>query len=63
MDSHLRAGRVIGAFSIAVAHRCRVTGLIHHSVRASQYTSLEFGAALGEAGILPSMGKVRSAFP
>ncbi len=37
-------------------------GLIHHSDRGSQYTSLEFGSTLGEAGILPSMGSVGDAY-
>jgi putative transposase len=37
-------------------------GLIHHSDRGSQYTSVEFGSRLGEEGLLPSMGSVADAY-
>src|ERR671916_3447745 len=37
-------------------------GLIHHSDRGSQYTSVEFGGRLKEAGLLPSMGSVANAY-
>ena len=37
-------------------------GLVHHSDRGSQYTSVEFGKRLKEAGLLPSMGSVADAY-
>lgn len=37
-------------------------GLVHHSDRGSQYTSVEFGGRLKEAGLLPSMGSVADAY-
>jgi putative transposase len=37
-------------------------GLVHHSDRGSQYTSLRFGARLRAAGILPSMGRKGDAY-
>jgi putative transposase len=37
-------------------------GLIHHSDRGSQYTSVEFTGRLREAGLLPSMGSVADAY-
>jgi putative transposase len=39
-----------------------LTGLIHHTDRGSQYTSLRFGERLADAGILPSVGAVGSSF-
>ena len=37
-------------------------GLIHHSDLGSQYTSVEFGKRLKEAGLLSSMGSVSDAY-
>jgi len=37
-------------------------GLIHHSDQGVQYTSLSFGKKLEEAGLVPSMGRVGSAY-
>ena len=58
MASHLRAQLVIDALGMAVSRRSPDPGLIHHSDRGSQYTSIEFGNRLRESGILPSMGSV-----
>jgi putative transposase len=62
MGEHLRAELVVGALGMAVGRRKPGEGLIHHSDRGSQYTSLEFGQRLKEAGILPSMGSVGDAY-
>src|SRR5438067_7620449 len=37
-------------------------GLIHHSERGSQYTSLAFGKTLADAGVLQSVGRRGDAF-
>jgi putative transposase len=36
--------------------------MIHHSDRGSQYTSVEFGSRLKEAGLLLSVGSVGDAY-
>lgn len=56
MADHLRAELVIEALAMAVARRRPGPDLVHHSDRGSQYTALACGAALREAGLLPSMG-------
>src|SRR3954453_17717595 len=37
-------------------------GLVHHSDRGAQYTSLSFGQRLEDEGLLPSIGRVGSAY-
>lgn len=58
MADHLRSELVIDALNMALQRRNPVPGLIHHSDRGSQYSSISFGQRLEEAGILPSMGSV-----
>ena len=58
MADHLRSELVIAALNMALWRRDPAPGLIHHSDRGSQYTSISFGQRLEEAGILPSMGSV-----
>ena len=53
---------VLGALNMAVRHRQPVTGATHHSDHGSQYTSLQFGKRLKQAGILGSMGSVGDAY-
>jgi putative transposase len=48
--------------NMAIYNRRPQPGLIHHSDRGSQYTSVEFGSRLKEAGLLPSMGSVADAY-
>ncbi len=62
MAEHLRAELVADALGMAVSRRRPCAGLVHHSDRGSQYTSVEFGGALKRAGILPSMGSVGDAY-
>jgi len=62
MAEHMRAELVVEALSMAVSRRNPAGGLIHHSDRGSQYTSVEFGARIQEAGILPSMGSRGDAY-
>jgi putative transposase len=62
MANHLRTELVMDALNMAIWNRRPAAGLIHHSDRGSQYTSVEFGKRLKEAGLLPSMGSVADAF-
>ena len=49
---------MIDALNMALRRRNPAPGLIHHSDRGSQYTSISFAQRLEEAGILPSIGSV-----
>ena len=49
------------ALRMAVWRRKPAPGLVHHSDRGAQYTSLSFGERLREVGITPSMGRTGSA--
>ena len=62
MSERMRAELVVDALSMAVSRRKPGEGLIHHSDRGAQYTSVEFGARIREAGILPSMGSRGDAY-
>jgi putative transposase len=62
MANHLRTELVLDAVNIAIYTRRPSPGLIHHSDRGSQYTSVEFGSRLKETGLLPSMGSVADAY-
>jgi len=62
MAGYMRAELVVDALSMAVSRRNPGGGLIHHSDRGSQYTSVEFGARIQQAGILPSMGSRGDAY-
>jgi putative transposase len=62
MATHLRTELVIDALQMAIARRKPAPGLVHHSDRGVQYTSLSFGKRLEDEGLLPSMGQVGSAY-
>ncbi len=62
MADHLRTELVIDALNMAVWNRRPDPGLVHHSDRGCQYTSLTFGRRCREAGILPSMGRRGDAY-
>jgi putative transposase len=62
MRNDLKAELVIDALGMAVTRRRPRPGVIHHSDRGSQYTSLAFGKTLTETGVLPSMGRLGDAF-
>jgi putative transposase len=55
---HVRTELVIDAVQMAIARRRPDSGLVHHSDRGAQYTSLVFGQTLEQAGITRSMGRV-----
>lgn len=62
MADNMRAELVVSAFEMAVS-RCRPPdGLIHHSDHGSQYTSYTMGKKLRDAGVLASMGRVRTCY-
>ena len=50
MANNLRTELVLDALNMAIYTRRPQPGLIHHSDRGSQYTSVEFGAAGSERG-------------
>jgi putative transposase len=62
MREHLRTELVLEALEMAICNRRPGSGLIHHSDRGCQYTSLAFGRRCREAGIAPSMGSVGDAY-
>lgn len=62
MATHLRTEIVVDALQMAIARRKPAPGLVHHSDRGVQYTSLAFGKRLEDGGLLPSMGRVGSAY-
>ncbi len=62
MANNLKTELVLDALNMAIYTRRPKPGLIHHSDRGSQYTSVEFGNRLKEAGLLPSMGSVADAY-
>ena len=51
---------MVNAVNLAVARRQPKVGVIHHSVRGSQYTSLRFTQHLQHRGLVGSMGRVGS---
>ena len=62
MANNLKTDLVLDALNMAIYTRRPQPGLVHHSDRGSQYTSVEFGSRLKEAGLLPSMGSVADAY-
>ncbi len=62
MATHLRTEIVVDALQMAITRRKPAPGLVHHSDRGVQYTSLSFGKRLEDGGLLPSMGRVGSAY-
>jgi transposase InsO family protein len=57
MADHLRTELVLDALTMALATRRPAAGLVHHSDRGCQYTSLAFGRRLAESGLVPSMSR------
>jgi putative transposase len=61
MKGHLRTELVLEALQMAVSQR-RPRGVIHHSDRGSQYTSIAFSERCDLLGVRPSMGSVGDAY-
>lgn len=62
LATHLRAELVVDAFEMANGLRQPAAGLVAHSDRGSQYTSLVYTDRLDELGIAPSVGSKGDAF-
>lgn len=62
MAGHLRTELILDAVEMAISRRRPTGGLVHHSDRGTQYTSLAFGRRCREAGIAQSMGSVGDAY-
>jgi putative transposase len=62
LAEHMKTSLVIAALDIALASRAPATGLIHHSDRGTQYTSVALGERLAGAGIAASMGSPGTAY-
>jgi putative transposase len=62
MSNNLKTELVLDALNMAIYTRQPSPGLIYHSDRGSQYTSVEFGSRLREEGLLPSMCSVADAY-
>jgi putative transposase len=61
MSSSLKTDLVLAALNMAVTQR-QPSGVIHHSDRGTQYTSIAFGNRCQMAGVRPSMGSVGDAY-
>jgi putative transposase len=57
LAAHMRTELVQSALDMAITAR-RPETVIHHSDQGSQYTSVAFGLACHQAGVVPSMGSV-----
>jgi putative transposase len=62
MAGHLRTELIGAAIDMAIARRRPAAGLVHHSDRGTQYTSIAFGLRCREAGIVQSMGGTGDAY-
>jgi putative transposase len=62
MAGHLRTELIGAAIDMAIARRRPAAGLVHHSDRGTQYTSIAFGLRCREAGIVQSMGSTGDAY-
>jgi putative transposase len=62
LADHLRTGLVLAALDTALAAREPGLGLIHHSDRGTQYTSVALGERLAAVGIAASMGSPGTAY-
>jgi putative transposase len=62
MRDDLKTELVVDALGMAVTRRKPPAGLVHHSDRGSQYTSLAFGATLRDSGLVASMGRRGDAY-
>jgi putative transposase len=62
MAGHLRTELILDALDMAISRRRPSAGVIHHSDRGTQYTSIAFGRRCREAGITLSMGSTGDAY-
>jgi len=62
MADTLQTDLVVEALNMAVWNRRPAAGVVHHSDRGAQYTSLAFSRRCRDAGIVPSMGSIGDAY-
>jgi transposase InsO family protein len=62
MAAHLRTELVLDALDLALRQRRPAAGLVHHSGRGCQYTSVAFGRRLAESGLGPSLSRTGDCF-
>jgi putative transposase len=62
MRDDLKTELVVDALAMAVTRRKPPVGVVHHSDRGSQHTSLAFGTTLRESGLVASMGRRGDAY-
>ncbi|WP_246081265.1 IS3 family transposase, partial [Nonomuraea mesophila] len=62
MAEHMRAELVTDALAMALHQRRPEAGVIHHSDKGSQYTSVAFGQRCEQAGVRPSTGRTGTCF-
>jgi putative transposase len=58
MRNDLKRSLVIDELNMAIENCSPAEGLVHHSDRGCQYTTLAFGKRLRESGIVSSVGSV-----
>ena len=59
MSAVLETTLVLDALNMALWNRRPAAGVVHHSDRGVQYTSLAYGRRCQEAGVVPSNGQCR----
>jgi putative transposase len=62
MAEHMRTELVTDALAMAIHQRRPQAGVIHHSDKGSQYTSIAFGQRCEQAGVRPSTGRTGTCF-
>src|SRR4051812_21875492 len=62
MRDDLKTDLVVDALAMAVTRRKPPAGVVHHSDRGSQYTSLAFGKTLRDSGLVANMGRRGDAY-
>jgi putative transposase len=62
MAEHMRTELVTDALAMAIAQRRPGAGVIHHSDKGGQYTSLAFGRRCEQAGVRLSTGRTGTCF-
>lgn len=62
MSALLETTLVLDALNMALWNRRPAPGVVHHSDRGVQYTSLAYGRRCQEAGVVPSMGSAGDAY-
>jgi len=63
LATHLKTELPLDALEMAIWRRnSKLDGLVHHSDRGSQYTSIRYSERLDDAGIAPSVGSVGDSY-